>query len=453
MPILKSTSSNQGVGAQIPNIRTTYLSTSVTLILGLGCNLISGVLSARMLAPAGRGALAVITYYPSLISSILPLGIPLATSLHMCSGRRSADQAASTGFWLTAILGVIGSAAAVLFVPFLLPADKQQLRFAVQLVCGLSIAMVLSPVLYAIERSRHMFHWVNGLQLLTTVSYIAALGIMWWTHSASALVIGIILQVIQWGLVVLHVWRLGKNSFLTRIDLSYCRVLFVHGLRFFGPAGAALIYILADRAILIRNAGFVENGLYAVAFSAAYPLSLLAEAFAQLGFIEVAASRDPADLIVHRMCALKIVIIVAALGAICVVSPLIRFAFGNAFAGAIVPTYILLGVMAMRAHSRALESMLRGADRAWPGIVSNTVSFGIVVIGASCGFITGAQSLALNLVVAEAFAFAILVAASSSILRISPIRLLGMPMSFISDLPRQLSVSWSELTSQLAHAK
>jgi len=97
--------------------------------------------------------------------------------------------------------------------------------------------------------------------------------------------------------------------------------------------------------------------------------------------------------------------------------------------------------------------MLRGADRAWPGIVSNTVSFGIVVIGASCGFITGAQSLALNLVVAEAFAFAILVAASSSILRISPIRLLGMPMSFISDLPRQLSVSWSELTSQLAHAK
>ncbi|MDR3735628.1 MAG: hypothetical protein P4L10_08840 [Acidobacteriaceae bacterium] len=438
---------------ELKNVRSTYLSTSATLVLGLVCNLVSGVLSARLLAPAGRGALAVICYYPSLISSILPLGIPLATSFHISSGRRSANEAASTGFLLTAILGVIGSALAVVVVPFLLPPDKQELRFAVQLVCGLSVAMVLSPVLYAIERSRHLFHWVNGMQLLTAASYIVVLGIMWVTHSASALCIGIALQVIQWGIVVLQIRRLGRLNFLSHIHIDYCWELFRHGLRFFGPAGIALVYILADRAILIRNAGFIENGLYAVAFSAAYPLSLLAEAFAQLGFIEVAASHDPADLIVHRMCVLKVAILVAALCAACLIAPLIRIAFGEAFAGAIQPTYILLLVMAMRAHSRALESMLRGVDRTWPGVVSNGVSFAVVVIGAACGFITGARSLALNLVIAEVFAFAILVAASSSILRISPMRLLRIPRSFIFGLPRQLSASWSELATYFARAE
>jgi O-antigen/teichoic acid export membrane protein len=439
--------------AAIQNVRTAYLSTSVTMVVGLACSMVSGVMCARLLAPAGRGALAVISYYPSLISSILPLGIPLATSFHMSSGRRSANEAASTGFWLTAILGILGSALAVLAAPYLLPADKQELRFAIQLVCGLSVAMVISPVLYAIGRSKHQFHWVNAMQLLNTALYIVALGVMWITHSASALVIAITLQAIQWLIVALQIWRLGKGSFLFRIRLDYCKELFWHGLRFFGPAGAALVYAMADRAFLIRNAGFVENGLYAVAFSAAYPLSLLAETFAQIGFIEVAGSRNPADLVVHRMCVLKFAVLVAGLGSACLVAPLIRIAFGSAFAGAILPTYILLAVMSMRAHSRALESMLRGADRAWPGVLSNCAAFAVVAVGALAGFITGARSLALNLVVAEAFAFAILVAASSFILHISPMHLLRIPKSFILDLPRQFSVSWSELTTRLAPAK
>jgi hypothetical protein len=47
---MESTVSDANQGSQIRNLRATYLSTAFTLALGLVCNFVSGVLSARLLA-------------------------------------------------------------------------------------------------------------------------------------------------------------------------------------------------------------------------------------------------------------------------------------------------------------------------------------------------------------------------------------------------------------------
>jgi O-antigen/teichoic acid export membrane protein len=437
---------------EFSNLRSTYLSTSVTLVLCLGCSLVSGVLSARLLAPTGRGELAVLSYYPSLIASILPLGLPMVLSLRMSSRQQSGAKAATAGFWGIASLGVLGCAIAAFLVPYYLPADKQYLTGAVRIMCLLGLPMVLSPALYAIERALHFFAWVNGIQLLNSAATIVILGAIWLIHRATPLFIGICLMGLQGILVILHLWRIEKRYFFTPISFAYSCGLFWHGLRFFLPAAGAIAYGLADRAILIRSCGVVEIGWYVIAFSVAYPLSLLAETFAQLGFIEVASSGDPKELIVHRLQVLRIVIIVSASLVACLIGHVIRLAFGASFAGAVAPAYILLGAMAFRSHSRALESMLRATDHAWPGTASSCVSLAVLAAGAITGHVTGARSLAIILVIADAIGFTILVASASAILKTPPIRFIGVPMAVIVSLHKQLRVSFREAARRFAHS-
>jgi O-antigen/teichoic acid export membrane protein len=434
------------------NIGSTYFSTSVTLVFCLGCNLISGILSARLLAPAGRGELAILSYYPALIASILPLGLPMAISLRMSSRKQSARKAATAGFWVVAGLGVMGCAIAAFLVPWFLPADKQYLTGAVRLMCLLGLPMVLNPALYAMERALHLFKWVNGIQLFNSAATIVVLGILWLIHIATPLAIGISLQGLQGVLVILHLWRIERRYLAAPISLAYCGNLFWHGLRFFVPAGAAIAYGLADRAILIRSCSVVEIGWYAIAFSVAYPLSLLAETFAQLGFVEVASSAEPKELIVHRLQVLRIVIIGSASIVACLIGHVIRLAFGVSFAGAVAPAYILLGAMAFRSHSKALESMLRATDHAWPGTVSNCISLAVLAAGAITGQVTGARSLAVVLLIADAIGFAILVASASAILKTPPMRFIGIRMAVLSSLHQHLRVSCWEAARRFSHS-
>jgi O-antigen/teichoic acid export membrane protein len=426
------------------SIRSTYLSTTVTLVLCLGFSLISGVVTARLLAPIGRGELAVLLYYPSLIAALLPIGLPLAISFRIAGRSHNAKEFASTGIWLCCAIGVLGSVLAVIFVPHFLPNDKQNLRGAVQLMCLLGFPMILSPTMFAIERALKLFDWVNGLQLLASGGYIAILGILWVTHATSSLSIAVSLQILQLCLLFLHIWRLDKRFFLSPIRWANCTSLLWDGLRFFAPAAAATVYSIADRGVLIRKGTEAEIGYYAIAYSLAYPLSLLAEAFAQIGFIEVASdvSSDPSDLIVRRIQMLQVIIAGSAFAAGLVVSPVIRMAFGLSFTRAIDPAYILLGAMSFRALSKALEAMLRATNHTWPGAISSATSlFVLIAIGVFAAYAKTAQELAAVLVISDAIGFAILVGAASFILHIPAIRFVGIRMQTIHSLRENIRLS------------
>src|SRR5437879_4086808 len=63
-----------------------------------GLNVISGVLLARSLGPAGRGVLAAVILWPSVLSTVFCAGLNEAVTYFTSRFREQARQIAATGF-------------------------------------------------------------------------------------------------------------------------------------------------------------------------------------------------------------------------------------------------------------------------------------------------------------------------------------------------------------------
>src|SRR5204862_3522182 len=83
----------------------------------IGLNAATGILTARLLAPEGRGELAAISIWPVLVAGLATLGLPTALVYH---GRRDParlGELTASALALAAIAGLVGTAIAWAPIP------------------------------------------------------------------------------------------------------------------------------------------------------------------------------------------------------------------------------------------------------------------------------------------------------------------------------------------------
>ena len=363
-----------------------YLSTTVTNFLCLFFGIISGVLSARLLGPQARGELAILLYYPGLIGCIFSLAVPQALSFLIAKDLEKQKEIASAGLKLSLILGLVGSLLFALIAPYSLTESNSHLYLAIIVSCLFSLPMVLNPHLYAIHRALHHFDWVNGTILFTAIGYVILLVCLWAIDSLTPLATTIGSLLLQLSISILLIWKLGLSTLKTKIRRETYKNCLMLGIRFFFPVAVITLYVMSDRAILIRTAPLVEIGYYAVAFAVAFPLTILTEAFVQVGFVEISGikgEQDAKDLIVRRFQMSQLVSLISVLIILMAAQPLIRFGFGKEFLSAIPAARILIPAMALRGLANLLVSSMRAYNLTWPGVVSGLLS--LISLG-SIGF-------------------------------------------------------------------
>ncbi len=424
------------------NTAWVYLSTSATNFLCLLLGMVSGIMSARLLGPQGRGELAIISYFPSLMGTFCCLAIPQALSFFISREPERAAEIAAAGLRLAIVLGILGALGFAVAAPYTLGESNRQLAWAVTIACLLGPTMVLNPFMAAIYQGMHRFNWINALQLVVAAGYVFFILGFWRTGFISPLFFFLATVILQIMANSIYAWRLGLTTLRTRVSWESYRACVIQGLRFFMPVLAATLFTMSDRAILIRTTTLAEIGYYSIAFSLTYPLVVAAGSFVQIGFVEMAGTGDAqasANLMVRRFHMAQALIAVAALVLLPLAYPAIRYGFGSKFLPALPAIYLMVAAMSFQALSRVLENNLRAKDLAWPGVVASLAALAsVLVLGSLWTPQGGAAGFSLAFLCAQGMAFTILIFLVYRVMAISPAALWGLRPRILAGFGRSL---------------
>lgn len=352
-------------------------------MLRVGLGAISGLLVSRLLMPHGRGELAVLLYFPTLMGAFFSLGTPQAITALISKGEGYTEEFLTTGFRLALAQVLLAVPLFVLCAPLTLTGDNRQLAVPVEITCACGAFMILVPYFNAMAYGLKRFNWVNAVSLAGQGSYVIALLILWLSGTLTPLAAALASmgsQVLQCLLHLIHIkpqWLIRK---LPKGAYAQCLAL---GIRFAAPSLAAVVLLNSDRAILIRTTTLEQIGYYAIAFAVTMPITITTEAFTQIGFVEVSSAKNAEAsfaLMLRRFQMAQVVAGTSFLIACALVHPVIRFGFGKAYLSAIPAAYLLALAMSLRAMTRTLENNLRGLRFVVPGTIGAVINLTVLIV-------------------------------------------------------------------------
>ena len=314
-----------------------WLGTLATNLAILLCGLVSGILSARLLAPEGRGALAAVLFWPHLITSLGLCSLPAAVIFQRV--RAPADRApiAATAAWLALGLAALGALAGWLALPYLLRESAAAPLARLYLVAFLPCNF-LAITLLALDQGDMRFGRYNLTRLLPSVVYLAVLLVLWALGAAS---VATVVWASWLGTALTAALRLYqcRDALCVPPVLSEARRLFAFGARLHGAALLAALLAVADRLVVVTFWDDRSLGLYVVALTlASAGLHLVTGAFNALLLPRLAAAGDDAARrrIIGETLRYASLLLFAGTAALLVLAPwLLPVLFGDAYAGAI----------------------------------------------------------------------------------------------------------------------
>lgn len=356
----------------------TFAATAAIRCMGV----VSGVLAARLLGPAGRGEMAVIIFLPMLLVPLGELELPRSLAYEVSRVEKIPRGVMATSFWLAAGLGLVQAALLAGLLPWYLPADKLHLLGDSRWFMVYLPATLITTTLLGSDQGRGRFGRFSVMLALPGVLYTVAILAAWGSGrvspgafsggllAATLLVTGVRTQM-DWGAISPRL-----------ADWTTAQRLLKRGLSFYLPTVASIALFRADMFILVRLAPSEAIGLYAVAQAMAVGQIGTISPFVQVGFSAVAGETDPGKALQtlgrHFRLA-QLAVISTGLLAAAVTPWLIRLMFGAQFTGAVTTAYLLIGATVVWGMEQVLEQGLRAADHPRPGIVSNLLGLALLI--------------------------------------------------------------------------
>ncbi len=346
--------------------------------------MVSGVLAARILGPEGRGELAAVYYYPSIIALLGILGLSQAAAYEV--SRRPGDEARimRAGFWLGLLLAIPQVFVAVLLVPWMLPADKAHLAPTIRWFMVYVAITYPGLALLGVDRGAFRFMRYNVLRVLPHALYVVGILSVWAAGRASIVAFTACnLAAASAALLVRAAVRARPLSEALPAGGEMRRLL-AAGLHLHLPQIALILTQRADIAMVIYLVPAEQVGLYVAALAVGMGQFGVASAFVQVGFVKVAGERDRAMARRHLFTQFRAAQVAAlVLGAVfLLIAPhVIRYAFGERFVPATRTAYWLVGAMAFIGLGRILDVGLRALGRAWAGALAYLAGLAVIVTG------------------------------------------------------------------------
>lgn len=421
--------------------RRAYAHTISATVVIRGVGVVSGVLAARLLGPAGRGELAVIIFLPMLLVPVGELELPRSVAFEVSRLDWPSDRFLATSFWLALALGVVQAILLTIALPLYLPSDKLYLLPTAFLFAFYLPATFVSATLMGSDQGAGRFDRFSFFLALPGSLYLGGILVCWFwgcdasTTFAESLLAATLLT------VVAKVWVERRGSFLrSSPDWSLASRLLRRGFTYYLPAIAGFLLARADMLIVVRLAPVQEIGLYAVAQAVAIGQSAAANPFLHVAFASVAAETQQSQALraVARHFRFAQLAILAAATATAVVTPwAIRLLFGSNFVGAVFPALLLIAAAACWGMAQVLELGLRAASHLRIGIASNLLGLaallGVAIPECARHGIVG---LAASLVFAQLLNLAVLLVYCVAVLGIPPRDFYGFRRDSWSELKR-----------------
>lgn len=387
----------------------TFITNAALQLLGF-C---TGIITARALGPEGRGALAALLFWPSLLSSIAQMSIDEALISRVARAEPQRASIVASAIALCVCNGALFWLLSVPSLPLVLGASRTGYYELVVLFAALwlPVTAVLSALL-GNEQAAFRFGRANALRFIPQVTYLGALLVL----SALDWVTPVTLM---WsaGLgacfaLVVHLW-VARREVFARPSVREIQRLVKLGARLHVATLLILGSTQIDRMMVLIMFDNHDAGHYVVAWTfASAGTSLISSTASFVAFPAAAARKGVAEAIELIRCTLQrttfLGVIAVGLGAVVVPFGLPMLC-GNEFARAVPLALILLVASALSTVRLTAVRTIRAIGETWLGIVTEMlVITGVVAFAAiGEGKHLGLESLAAMTVVANAAALGV----------------------------------------------
>jgi O-antigen/teichoic acid export membrane protein len=327
-------------------------------------NIVSSLIGARALGPAGRGDLLIVVLWPPVVAMVAGFGLPTAYRYWMARDPQRVSRLFSNAVIYTIVIGIVSVALADLIVPHLVGERSPEVMTLLRIYqINIPAALFLDLMRGLLEGTKR-FGWAGAARMVFFGVQAVGFAALWFAGHltvATASMTMITAQTTAMLLVLAAVvhqlrprWKPSWTEFKTSIN---------YGLRDYPGGVADFTTLRLDQLMLGAMASNVAIGLYVIAVRLSETTTLMAGALAEALMPEVAASRTTkmAELLVARTLRLTIYMHLLILIPLWLGAPLIlRLLFGASFVPAAGALRWLLVAAAVWGISSIVISGLRG---------------------------------------------------------------------------------------------
>lgn len=344
----------------------------------LGTNILTGMLSAAMLGPEGRGEQTAMMVGSQFIGGVSEFGLHASLIYNIKNDPRHERLYLGWALLLGAATGTIGLIAGYLLAPLWLGRyDAKTVSVARLLLCVVPVGAVSHMMMGALE-ARGRFGPINRRGLMTSCATLAALAVLWQfglltpATSAAAYMLPILPMC---GMMWLDIR--GESGPVPPREPRLARRLLHYGLRFYGIDILTSLGGYLDQFILVLVLDPAMVGIYVVAQSASRVLNIIPTSVAMVLFPSV-AGRPAANVLELVGVTARVTTMATAASALGlgVLGPyLLELMYGARFADAVGPFRLLLIEAVLTNLSRILYQAFSAVGR--PEIVSALECIGL----------------------------------------------------------------------------
>jgi O-antigen/teichoic acid export membrane protein len=346
----------------------------------LAINLATGVITARLLGPAGRGEQAAMTLWPIFLANAFTLGLPASVTYNLKAFPQHREGLVSAALLLGSLIGSGAGILGAVCMPWWLSQYSPPVIYFAQWMMVVAplclVLLICTTALEAIEEftiSNQAYTLLHSLVLVFLGAFLLT-GTL--TPFTSALAYGLIyLPVLIWTL----------SRLLPRLPLSWQKTgklskqLIGYGLRSYGIDLLKTLSLQMDQVFIISLLTPTSMGMYVVVLSIARILNVFCtSAISVLLPKTVARPLDEVMLLTGRVVRISTIVSLIVGLVLVIFSPtLLQLLYGNEFTGAVPVLRILILEVVLGGMTVVLAQAFMALEK--PGIVAilQTISFGL----------------------------------------------------------------------------
>jgi len=345
-------------------------------------NLVTGIIVARALGPAGRGEIAAILLVAQLCVWFFSGGATEAVAYRLA--RKPEDGPKLLGTWLAigTPLALVAIVIGEVALPILFSAQTGETIDLARIYLAIVLVMMLQTVQWGMLLGAHDFTFYNATRLLqpalVAVGYVACLALDAFTVKAALVVNGVAVG----AAFILAGLRLLRREKLGRPDRAVARETLSFGLKAHMGSVAGLVNARLDLLIVPAFLGAASVGLYSVATNVTSIIITLTATIATIVMPVAARRQNQSPRTVIRTFQVVIVIGVAiALPLAAIAEFALGIVYGAEFESAATALRILLPGIVLDAAAMVLWSGLLAANRPLLSSVAALPAAVITVVG------------------------------------------------------------------------
>ena len=320
------------------------LQTVLANIFVLVINVLTGIITARLLGPSDKGVQAAIILWPGLLVSLSAVGLPAALLYYIKKSPEHASAFLTAALSLGVVASFIGTAVGIVFVPTWLNNYSVQTVHVAQIYMFFIPVAVSSVIYTSVVQARGDFQSYNGFRLLqplitlNILLFLALTGTVSAASAAFAFSCPCVPALVWLWYRTRHDYSLSFAAFRS----VYARLL-SYGFRAYSGDILAIVSSQFDKIIIVSLLSPASMGLYTIALSLARMLVVFQWAVTSVLLPKIIG--QPAAeirLLLGRAARVSTLVTFTAAAVLMAVGPhLINLFYGDAFKGAVVVFWIL----------------------------------------------------------------------------------------------------------------